>query len=384
MSGVTLDGWWSRAADQSISLGQRVGSVDARLGTQARVAVELSPDQVLPTDSGYGRFVSRRASPESLAIEAATVTLLHSPAETCPSSSPIPVGVFLETLADCFEPGTDITIAGWRDVLDGLCGCGPIGYVEKPAWLTSMYGVGWLFSEPYEMYLLEYVTLFSPDEARLGADSGVRPTYMEVVGHFDDPAAASCRAIVNDSIDPQVAVSPAEANRITERLKVACADKFVATSVREVPAPQSALSFCPAGDPLTVSVAWGWGGPYALLTQVCYRGGNVAIRGWFDAYTDPGGEVPTVSPSWLDPFARPTLWSGEGVNWDTGAGFEVFVDPATDVALPTSPGWYTMTGHFDDPAAATCVRTDGANAGHSAAEECRNQFVVTDVAPAAP
>jgi len=42
----------------------------------------------------------------------------------------------------------------------------------------------------------------------LGADSGTRPTFMEVTGHFDDPAAATCRAVADPDADPEPAITP--------------------------------------------------------------------------------------------------------------------------------------------------------------------------------
>ena len=48
----------------------------------------------------------------------------------------------------------------------------------------------------------------------------------------------------------------------------------------------------------------------------------------------------------------------------SGSSLPLFTDPANQSGLPTMPpGWYTMAGHFDDPAASACVRTDGLNAG---------------------
>jgi hypothetical protein len=378
-SGATIEGWWVKGADAVVTVGQRPGSVDARVRNMSGVSVKLGAGQTVPTDAGYGRFSSPSATPESAAIEDATYTPLVSPAATCPTTDPIPVGVFLETLGDCYRPRADITIAGWRDTLDGLCGCGAF-WIEKPAWLTSEEGIGWLFAEPSDINLDDYLTLYAPDADALGADSGLRPTYMEVTGHFDDPAAATCRAIANPDIDPSLTLDEAGEKRVTAALKVTCANRFVVTAVRELVPPPSALAFCPAGDPIPAGAIYDSRASWRLLEHVCFRGGDFAMVGWFDPAVDTNGESRTISPEWLDPYGRPMLWVREGGSWETG-GFRVFVDPAHDVALPTSAGWSTMTGHFDDPAAAACVRTDGLNAGMSAVDDCRSQFVVTGVAP---
>jgi hypothetical protein len=382
-AGVTVDGWWHTDESGAILIGRRPGSVDERARGISAIDVSLRSGAILPAPNGYGRFFTRTitvSNERGLGLADAELSPLPNPAASCPTTTPVPIKVFMDSLVSCWGPGTDVTIAGWRDTLDGLCGCGPMFYFEKPKWLTGQYGFGWLFAEPYALNLDDYFTLYAPDAKALGTDSGDRPTYMEVTGHFGDPAAATCRVVPDPDAPPSEAITDAQARQYTRALRKECAKRLVVTSLEEVPPPSSALSFCPAVDPLTVSAVWDWGVSNALLDQVCYGGGEITMYGWFDADTDAAGEQPSVSPAWLDTYAKPALWSVEGGTWENDLGLELFVDPATNVVLPASRGWYTMTGHFDDPAAGTCVRTDGSNAGNSWVEECRNKFVVSGVA----
>jgi hypothetical protein len=369
-AGATVTGWWQRQPDGSITLGQRVGSVGARAAPDATVAVQLQGGQTLPADGGYGAFYTTTVGSDLQSIDDAVVTPLTNPATACPAVTPIPVGVFLESLTDCYTPGVNVTISGWRGTLAGLCGCGS-GEVEKPAWLTGGYGFGWLFAEPYSDPVGAWLTLYAPKVAVLGGDSGVRPTWMEVTGHFDDSAATTCHVVGGTAAQ-------------TTLLRAQCATRFVVTTLRELPPPPSTLSsVCPTGNPYHVAdvAASRLGAP--LMERLCFAGRDVPVAGWFDpAPVFPGSTVDST-PTWLDvadrPGLRPTMAST--ATGDTWLGLFLFTNPATSLVLPDDPGWYVMTGHFDDPAAMTCVRTDGLNAGMDWSEMCRSEFVVTGVEP---
>jgi hypothetical protein len=96
----------------------------------------------------------------------------------------------------------------------------------------------------------------------------------------------------------------------------------------------------------------------------CFAGVDIEIRAWLDGPPDTGFEAPFVEPGWLDLPAPnlPALWTSPPVepdhlcapdalpcNW-----FFLHIDPASGVTLDFPPRWLLVTGHIDDPAAATC------------------------------
>jgi hypothetical protein len=99
---------------------------------------------------------------------------------------------------------------------------------------------------------------------------------------------------------------------------------------------------------------------------------------------DPMWSQIEARPAWL--AAEPT-WKlfGNGGAEGIDVGLPVALDPGlTD--LPTD-GWLTVTGHFDDPASATCTVTypeDWNPAGGSPevqTRRCQERFVVTSATP---
>lgn len=102
---------------------------------------------------------------------------------------------------------------------EGGCGVanGPIAY--EPAWLAAPSGCG--FSEaPGEIAML---LRFPPDVPQ---DFGPGQP-VDVIGHFDDPAAETCRAT---SSDPELAPAPSDAEMVAR-----CRTEFVVESVTPVP-----------------------------------------------------------------------------------------------------------------------------------------------------
>lgn len=239
-AGVSITGWWEQAADGGVTFGPRPASVAVRLHGSDAIRVNLRSGESLPASVGFGLLFAptvRDGTELGMVLINARITELENPATSCPTGGPIPVAVFLQSLTSCFEPNVDVQIAGYRDTLDGLCGCGPMGYFERPEWLTSPYGFGWLFAQPASENLDDLVTLYAPDEHALGADSGARPTWMEVTGHFGDPAASTCKAVPDPNADPDLAITDAEAKELTKSLVRTCATRFVVTSIRETTAP---------------------------------------------------------------------------------------------------------------------------------------------------
>ncbi len=95
---------------------------------------------------------------------------------------------------------------------------------------------------------------------------------------------------------------------------------------------------------------------------------------------DPGLDQLEASPTWLSTEPRWALY-GEGGRDGIDVGLPVALGPSLS-DLPTD-GWLTVTGHFDDPASATCVVTypedwnPGSGLPDVQARRCLERFVVT-------
>ena len=88
---------------------------------------------------------------------------------------------------------------------------------------------------------------------------------------------------------------------------------------------------------------------------------------------DPGWGGISAKPSWLAVSDVPWLGGPEGADFLTG--LPVSVDPSTGIAIPRAT-WLTVTGHFDDAAAAECPR--------ELVVWCRERFVITKLSRAEP
>lgn len=122
---------------------------------------------------------------------------------------------------DCFG-GTTLTLRGWVPLIEGLGGC--CFPESEPDWLAGPYPTAWL----------------TPGQAdHMGVHLHVPPTvdataltphrWVEVTGHYLDPAAEQCRSEPLSSyphrLESQVSV------------REACRARFVVESAREIPAP---------------------------------------------------------------------------------------------------------------------------------------------------
>jgi hypothetical protein len=120
----------------------------------------------------------------------------------------------------------------------------------------------------------------------------------------------------------------------------------------------------------------------------CYGDAPIIV----DAYLTGSGVVDwmvVIEPAWLgNPTAGALYLVGE--TRKVGAPFLlVGSDPASGVSLQEHfDSNVRITGHYDDPAAQTCVETGRAfgetpGLAREAIEFCRRTFVVTDVVPLA-
>lgn len=137
---------------------------------------------------------------------------------------------------------------------------------------------------------------------------------------------------------------------------------------------------CPALDALRPAVLAGMTA-WARLT--CYGNQEIVLEGtWIGG---SGGIWPWEGePAWLVP---PDVERGVS---DADAAFSFVLAPGVVVpaALESGGGGVRITGHFDDPAAATCVINAGEPMVEQPAESvylfCRERFVVTNVELAPP
>ena len=126
-------------------------------------------------------------------------------------------------------------------------------------------------------------------------------------------------------------------------------------------------------------------GGHPAIRLVCLGGGDIGLRGWV-------AETPAIDadcgcsahPEWLaDPFAYLVIESQDVAAWRGDPyGLKYRINPASGVAAPPTGQWVELTGHFDDPAAVTCMLAPDAPGGAAydpvqVVVSCREQFVVS-------
>jgi hypothetical protein len=122
---------------------------------------------------------------------------------------------------DCYGSAS-LTVRGWVPVPEGLGGC--CFPSATPEWLAGMYPQGYLTSAEVDRLSLG---LYIPPDVDDGALED--HTWVEVVGHFGDPAADTCRRF------PE----PMQAHRLESAQVVAddCRRRFVVERISPVEGP---------------------------------------------------------------------------------------------------------------------------------------------------
>jgi hypothetical protein len=126
----------------------------------------------------------------------------------------------------------------------------------------------------------------------------------------------------------------------------------------------------------------------------CFGHDALTIEGFVTGCGGCGGTSAVAgSPSWLlDPLGYSAFWlAGAVVPASTGGGgFGVWIDPAHPIAIPAAGTHVFLTGHFDDPAAATCqlvplvrLSVPLPNPGDAVAT-CRRSFVASKIRAVKP
>lgn len=145
-------------------------------------------------------------------------------------------------------------------------------------------------------------------------------------------------------------------------------------------------SGCP--DPAVDARAFLLLGDYEAIH--CYRGLQLTFVGWLRPA--PSTTEPTDCPT-TDSDSAAVWLACHKRSWETAyadtleeVSIELFVDPATSIAIPREGGWFTITGHIDDGAARRCpdaMAVGNASSQAQAELDCRTHFVVTGLAGAA-
>jgi hypothetical protein len=159
-------------------------------------------------NTGGGQIELRTRPPCPPANEVSTLVLMY-------------LGRFAE---QCFG-GSSLTIRAWVPLVDGLGGC--CFQVSGPGWLNGVYPAGWLMSGEASEWSTGLNAHVPPgvDGSLLKAN-----TWVEVVGHFRDPVAATCTSTPLAMYPPDSLLSQAS-------VRQGCLERFVLESITPVGGP---------------------------------------------------------------------------------------------------------------------------------------------------
>ena len=391
-------------------------SIVALVASACVAAPGASLDPSGSPDASAAPTAAVSASPIASAVPSA------APASAPPCPTPLPLdpatGAMVTTVAALVVLG-DAAAACYGDAKLQVTAYVPAGaqggdgteYVETPAWL---YPAG-LGSAPFvsssrggdERWLTVHVppSIGSCTAMQGTPDCAMFDPYLrrwiQVVGHFNDSASATCAATPRTDIDTTApAITPAES-------EATCRTRFVLDSFAQL----HATGDMPAVDPGLCPVE-----PIGLDQLV---EGAAAIGPWygasclgdrdlmFDAYVVPGVgllsgmEQDTLVPRWLaDPFntgvvladtqagaADATRWFVARVPPDTYPDVWIYrcdgsaVDPSICPFADYVGQYVRVIGHFDDYESMACRIADPAGEAPSTTPEavilgCREQFVI--------
>jgi hypothetical protein len=149
--------------------------------------------------------------------------------------------------------------------------------------------------------------------------------------------------------------------------------------------PIAATGPCPTTVPTRID-------DYLLLAPplwpVCFADQTLKVRGFVSSCECGGTTSQQANPAWLiDPLGLSSFYLGPAiVQAATGrGGFGVMIDPAHPVAVPEVGQHVELTGHFADPAAASCRVWPNDEAFGPVVPRaqtvalCRQAFVVTGI-----
>ena len=192
----------------------------------------------------------------------------------------------------------------------------------------------------------------------------------------------ACGATANQSITPGVTLGAVASPSSPTTASIA-----PTTRPTERPTPTPVLMApCPSGSPLPVEV-------YLDTDPACFTG-EIEVRGWLSDPPGMGWEGPVVEPQWLyypPDIRNSALWSVIPAEpdhacpeTDPACGwYFLHLAPGSNAELGRKARWVVVTGHVDDPAAATChydLQPDDPEGAPTDLETliqtCRSEFVV--------
>ena len=164
----------------------------------------------------------------------------------------------------------------------------------------------------------------------------------------------------------QTSVPPTPPSAVSPTIAVSATPPSVAPTPRP-----SDTGACPV-SPMTVD---------RLLSadRGCFGGHDIEVMGWLAEPWGIGGYLAGVEPAWLgEPMTDVALWTeprGAATCQADGACHFAFLHspPGSDPWTLPLDRWVRLTGHFDDPLAATC-RWNGSNDPGNKATVTRNPF----------
>ena len=159
--------------------------------------------------------------------------------------------------------------------------------------------------------------------------------------------------------------------------------------------PQPTAAACVA--PVSVSDFGGWpGSPPIDQILRCFGDRDFVVTGYLAPPEGIGGIANGITPTWLGEWSGLPVVLHANVNPADTCGDDVdcswaFLFAPKPALLPLTPArWVRLTGHFDDPVAATCRATpgyegqDGPETDAQAIATCRGHFVVTKIQTVPP
>jgi hypothetical protein len=123
----------------------------------------------------------------------------------------------------------------------------------------------------------------------------------------------------------------------------------------------------------------------------CFGHTDIVVTAYIAPPEGIGGTSNGITPAWLGEWSGlPVVLSSKPSTID-GCREEfscpwMFIFASKPALLPLTPErWVSVTGHFDDPASATCRATPGYDGGDGPATDaeaiaiCRGHFVITEI-----
>jgi hypothetical protein len=118
----------------------------------------------------------------------------------------------------------------------------------------------------------------------------------------------------------------------------------------------------------------------------CFGTSDLTLRGWIPQPPTEGGTCYAQAEAMDLHCIERILQVYRGPGTEYQGGLSLFQrGPQRDYTTYPDPGWYAVSGHFDDPASSGCQRTeavDGPRTKAQAVMQCRTRFVVTRFRPA--